>query len=193
VAASETGLTEREVRTCFSTLQGLSNIGVKTTNRYSIVTICNWDLYQCAENENDQQTTSKRPANDHYTRTKELKEVVLNKEIESKITEFWASLVAEFGFAAIKKLTPRRRRHIAARIADGSVSDVGAIAEEIRKSAFLRGENPRGWRMDFDWLFGGEANILKILEGKYRDGKFAGRNREGAGYLAESRNQLSGL
>ena len=74
-----TGLSERKVRTSLARLENTHEIEVKSSNKFSIVTICNYDRYQtqddierpaeCPTNDpqNDQQTsrrtTSKRPTN----------------------------------------------------------------------------------------------------------------------------------
>lgn len=72
-AAEETGLSEREIRTILDFLRKAGNLTIKTTNKYSIITIINWTTYQGEEIENDQlndqQVTSKRP----HTNIKELK------------------------------------------------------------------------------------------------------------------------
>ena len=59
--ASDLEQSEREIRTSLSRLQELGIIDQQTTSKYSIYTIVNYGVYQDA----DQQTTSKRPANDH--------------------------------------------------------------------------------------------------------------------------------
>ena len=45
------------------------NETIKSTNKFSIITICNWDTYQSQDLENDQlndqQLTNKRPTTDH--------------------------------------------------------------------------------------------------------------------------------
>ncbi len=50
-------LSERAIRTAFSHLRATGEIAVKTTNKYSIVTILNFDTYQTPEMETDQQPT----------------------------------------------------------------------------------------------------------------------------------------
>lgn len=42
----------------------------------------------------------------------------------------------------------------------------------IEKSAFLRGQNDRGWRADFDWLVT-PAKFIRVLEGRYGNGAHA--------------------
>ena len=55
------------------TLQDMRNLTIKTTNRFSIVTICNWGVYQTAvlENDqaNDQQLTNSCPTVDQQLTT----------------------------------------------------------------------------------------------------------------------------
>ena len=67
--SQQTGLSPRQIRTCLHRLQESQELTIKTTNRFSIITICNYDKYQVAESDSDQQSdqqaTSKRPASDH--------------------------------------------------------------------------------------------------------------------------------
>lgn len=44
--SEETLLTKREIRTAISHLKTTGEVTVKTTNRYSIFTVINYDLYQ---------------------------------------------------------------------------------------------------------------------------------------------------
>lgn len=65
-------LTERQTRTCISRLKSTGEVSVKTTNRFTIITICNYDRYQndnlANDGQNDgqnvTQTTDKRRTND---------------------------------------------------------------------------------------------------------------------------------
>lgn len=72
-AAIELGMSERNVRTCLDFLSKSQNLTIKTTNKFSIITICNWDIYQSQNFLNDQQKdqppTNKRPTNDQQTTT----------------------------------------------------------------------------------------------------------------------------
>jgi hypothetical protein len=72
-AAEETGLTEREIRTIIAFLIKCENLTIKTTNKFSIITVVNWPIYQSDEikndHQNDQPLTSKGP----HTRIKALK------------------------------------------------------------------------------------------------------------------------
>ncbi len=54
-AARELKSTERRIRTCLEKLKSMQNLTIKATNKYSIISIVNWDTYQQYENKNDQQ------------------------------------------------------------------------------------------------------------------------------------------
>jgi len=86
-AAEETGLSEREIRTIVELLKKSGNLTIKTTNKFSIITIINWPTYQADvegnDQLNDQQPTSKRP----HTRIKELKNKETPGEILSEIPD----------------------------------------------------------------------------------------------------------
>ncbi|GAB6126267.1 hypothetical protein [Humidesulfovibrio idahonensis] len=68
VAAKETGLSERTVRTCISTLSKLGNLVITSTNKFSILTIEKWEDYQSTVQLATSKTTSKRPTGDHIQR-----------------------------------------------------------------------------------------------------------------------------
>ena len=45
-ASKETGLTEQQIRTILAFLRKAGNLTIKTTNKFSIITIINWPTYQ---------------------------------------------------------------------------------------------------------------------------------------------------
>lgn len=71
--SKKTGLTAQNIRTCLEKLENSQIINRQSTNKYTLVTICNYESYQAigsidqqtANNQvtNDQQTTNKRPTN----------------------------------------------------------------------------------------------------------------------------------
>lgn len=46
------------------------------------------------------------------------------------------------------------------------------VFELIKGSAFLKGNNPRNWKITFDWLVDNDKNVLKVYEGNYESGAF---------------------
>ena len=73
----ELGMTEQEIRTAISHLKSTNDITCKSTNKYTLITICNLVDYTEEKNENNQQintqnnqqTTSKQPTNNQQTTT----------------------------------------------------------------------------------------------------------------------------
>jgi uncharacterized phage protein (TIGR02220 family) len=68
-AVKELKLTERNIRTCLKMLKAYGSLTIRTTSRYSIISIVNWGHFQSHEELGDQPddlpTTSSRPADDH--------------------------------------------------------------------------------------------------------------------------------
>lgn len=65
--SEETCLTKREIRTAISHLKMTGELTVKTTNRYSVFTIQNYDFYQSFDIQSDTQKTNKGQSNDNLT------------------------------------------------------------------------------------------------------------------------------
>lgn len=72
-AAKELNTTERKIRTSLELLKKADFLTVKTTSKFSIITIVNWHSYQDErpasdqqnDQQHDQQATNKRSTNDH--------------------------------------------------------------------------------------------------------------------------------
>jgi len=72
-AADDTGLTEREIRTIIDHLKNTGNLTIKTTNKFSIITVMDSDRCQSDKIENDQ--TNDKPMSNKcpHTNTEEQK------------------------------------------------------------------------------------------------------------------------
>lgn len=66
-----TGLTTQQVRTCLSRLERTGEITRKSTNKFTIISVCNFDNYQSDE-ELDQQTNNKQITNNQQTNNKQI-------------------------------------------------------------------------------------------------------------------------
>lgn len=71
--SSETGLTDREIRTAISHLKKTGEVTSKTTNKFTVFTVVKYDLYQTSDKQNDRQLTGNRHSNDKQTTTIEEK------------------------------------------------------------------------------------------------------------------------
>lgn len=78
--SEQTGLSEREVRTCLKRLKSTQEITISTTNMFTVIILNNYDSYQSDDSSDgqvdnrqstdnqpspDQQTTNERPTSDH--------------------------------------------------------------------------------------------------------------------------------
>lgn len=78
-ASKELKISEQSIRTFVEFLKTSQNITIKTTNKYSIISIVNWDTYQNEETSTNQQInqqlTNNQPTTNHkQERKKEKKE-----------------------------------------------------------------------------------------------------------------------
>lgn len=81
------------------------------------------------------------------------------------VLEAWNDMAGRLGLSKAK-LTPDRRRKLNARIRQHGVEDWTEAISAVERSSFLRGENDRGWRADFDFLLQ-PASFNKLIEGSY--------------------------
>lgn len=77
----------------------------------------------------------------------------------------------------VMQITEKRRKAVKARIGEYSKNDVLKVFEKVFESSFLRGNNNRSWRADFDWIFR-PSNFTKILEGGF-DNNSKSKENEG--------------
>lgn len=170
--------TEREIRTGLSRLVDLSIISIETTNRYSIYTIENYGVYQDSDQQNDQQMTIKRPADDHQTTTKQECNNLSIKECNIP----YQQIVDAFNFKLTRlpnviQLTEKRK---------SSIKQIWNMNQNYKnleffenffdyanKCNFLFGENKSKWTASFDWIFN-KNNFVKIIEGNYESKELIG-------------------
>lgn len=67
--SSELGMSEQAIRTSLNKLKSTSEITIKPSNKYSIISITNWDLYQATNQQDNQQATNKQPTTNQQLTT----------------------------------------------------------------------------------------------------------------------------
>lgn len=67
--ATELGLSTQQVRTALKKLESTGEISKKSTNKFTVVTIANWEEYQLCDGNvtNEQQTNNKRITNEQHS------------------------------------------------------------------------------------------------------------------------------
>lgn len=88
--SEETGLSIQQIRTAIEKLKSTGEITDESTSQYRIVTICNYDKYQCNQNTNQQaiqqseQQTNNIQITDHQQANNNNKEYKKERNIEEK-------------------------------------------------------------------------------------------------------------
>lgn len=106
--AESLGISERSVRTSLNHLKTTNEITIKTTNRFSIISIVNWEKFQGMEEKMTNKMTNKpslnRPTSDQQVTTyKEIKNI-RNKEEKNKFNQFqqteydWDEINRQIGY-----------------------------------------------------------------------------------------------
>lgn len=65
-------------------------------------------------------------------------------------------------------LSNKRKRDTEARLKEYTLDDFRKAFMKVENTAFLRGENERGFRATFDWLIK-DGNMAKVMDGNYDD------------------------
>ncbi len=171
-AAAETGLSERETRTALGSLVTRQNLTIKTTNKFSIVSIVNWNTYQDSKNGNDQQndqhSTSKRP----HTRS------VFNKlktpdEISSEIS----SLALKF-FPFEKELFDRVRKAISSTRKTGKIKDTVILSMLRSWGRYTPVQVEKGIRIYLEKSYHLQGKDERYLLGVIRSQKKSGGSKK---------------
>lgn len=95
--ANELGFTRQQIRTAMSKLKSTNEITTESTNRYTVVTIVNWDDYQIYEepptNKSTNELTNEQPTdNQQITNKQPQRKNKRNKEyIYAHFDKFWAA------------------------------------------------------------------------------------------------------
>ncbi len=185
--AHETGLTEKVVRRCLTTLVRTGEISVRTTSQYSLITICKYAEYQGGRDAVDQEGASKRPAMGQQTAINNKERESNNKEASLRSDSLsvhaptksdekidYQAFIAFFNqtmtgkvIPQISRLTKKRQGMLNARVREYGKDSVVMVVRKAANSCWLNGGGGQ-FVANFDWLFS-PANFIKVLEGNYDD------------------------
>ena len=80
----------------------------------------------------------------------------------------WNEFALKNSLSKISSLSESRKKRLEARLRNGDFKRLfNQALEEIQKSQYLLGS--KGWKVSFDWLIKNDENILKVVEGNYKD------------------------
>ncbi len=69
--AQDLGFTEQQIRSALKKLESSQELTIKTTNKFSVITVNNWEEYQSLEDEATNTLTNKQPTNNQQITTYE--------------------------------------------------------------------------------------------------------------------------
>jgi hypothetical protein len=183
------GLTDMKVRTALEHLKSTGEITIKTTSKFSIITINNYDFYQDDNTQNNNQITSKEHTDNNQitsqkhtnnnsgtmqqgnNKTKKQGNNTLSSDLVEETASFdFNSIVELFHFLCpslekVSRLTKKQKNDIlkANTVLNG---DFTSLFNRVEKSDFLKGIKGNWNGATFGWIFVPE-NLEKILSGRY--------------------------
>lgn len=160
--ASTTGLSAQQVRTSLKRLISTSEITSKSTNRFTIITVCKYDSYQLNEESinkqnnkpnNNQATNEQQTDNKQITTTADIKNTRYKESISSDIDE----KVSELESAA-KKVTCQKRDALDTSFVDEELRPIFLRFLEMRKKIGKPLKTPKGIKDRYN-------NLIKLSGG----------------------------
>jgi hypothetical protein len=166
------GISRCKLLRMFSILRADEILNTKPNNKFTIVTICNYNLYNPPTDDN---RTTNDTTSDTTTRTTDEHQVnndrtLLNNDKNdnndnseslvlseppkaparnqigqaeaSEIVSRWNTLATEFGLCTVQKLSPKRTKALNARKKDGMIERLEEVFSRIKASPFLQGLKP---------------------------------------------------
>lgn len=177
--SKDCGLSEQQIRTAINKLQSTREI---TSNKTPLGTLFTINML-IDEKKSTSKTTEDQPQNNQGSTSNQpekqsQKPKTKNKDNDyEEIKRLFNAMPTEF--TEVKSLSSKRKSHIAARIKDHGIEKLGEVFRLASESNFLNGDNPSGWKANFDWILN-PNNFIKILEGNYvnKQKKYTGKNAD---------------
>ncbi|MEY8367583.1 hypothetical protein AALA24_02330 [Anaerovoracaceae bacterium 42-11] len=171
------------------TLCEFGMISIKAENKFSVVTVENWEKYQCLDSETEKETEKKRKRNGKQTETDKNDKNVKNDKEDIYTSDFQEIADAYnricHSLPKCTTLSDKRKKALHARLKSGfRPSDFEEVFRKAEESDFLSGRKGK-WKAGFDWLIN-ENNMIKVREGNYDNRKEQGND---TGYLAAESTQ----
>lgn len=86
---------------------------------------------------------------------------------QAMAVSIWNEMATTSGLSAIQRLTEPRAKSLKARLIEcGGIEGWRIAIVKVRDSPFLRGENDKGWKADFDFVLQAKS-FTKLMEGSY--------------------------
>jgi hypothetical protein len=166
--ADRWGWSKTKVRAFLKLLQDEQMIVKKSDNKKTTINIVNYSSYADFETAKELQKDNKK------TSKKQQKNTINNDNNENNynnyiyIKDIYNEICVSFPRLTV--LSEKRKREIKARLKTYSIEQIKEVFIKAEKSDFLKGQNARNWRANFDWLIN-DSNMAKVLDGNYDNRK----------------------
>jgi|GEM_PF-4425214 len=196
ICSKETMVSEKSVRRCLQSLKSANRVAIKSSNKFSIVSIINWSEYQddevISENKKGQQKgqqgASKGPARGHKQSHRTHKELERESTSVDSLGEIGPQAIPKTPPCPVEKIIELYHQHLPASprvqiLSEASRKSVvgrwrenqerqnlewwADLFKEMAMSDFLSGRAGK-WLVYFTWIFKPE-NFSKILNGAYKN------------------------
>lgn len=163
--AKKTGLTSQQARRAIKNMQNTGEITVKTTNKYSLVSIIKWKQYQFDNRLQTSQNADKQQTNAHSNNTKqeykEIKKLDTNVSNGSKSRNPFVDIVlSEFQNSFSFKPTDKKPRFVAHNFSKNIQAFLKVFNPDITEKRFTK-----VIRTYLDWLLTQDyANKIETLD-----------------------------
>lgn len=156
--AKELGCSERNIRTALKHLISTGEVTSKATNKYRIITVCNYDKYQSTDRQTDRQVTGNRQASDRQVTADEE-----NKEIKNKRS----NNIYATSFEEVWKIYPKKKEKSASYKAYKARINDGYTEEELleaTKTYVAECEKTGQWVKTAKTFFGRNTPFIDYLK-----------------------------
>lgn len=156
--AKELGCSERNIRTALKHLISTGELTSKATNKYRIITVCNYDKYQSSDRQTDRQVTGNRQTSDRQVTADEEYKEIKNK----RSNNIYAS-----SFEEIWKIYPKKKEKSASYKAYQARLKDGFTEEELfraTKAYVTECEKTGRWVKTAKTFFGSNTPFIDYLK-----------------------------
>jgi hypothetical protein len=174
---AQTGLSEQSVRTCLNKLKSTGEITIKTTSRFSVITICNYGTYQDQQptinqeinQQSNQQLTNNQPTTNHKQECKELKNDKEDKNTIIKGFEsFWKAYPKKVGKGKCEEWWVKHKPDALLLAKMLSAVEKQRLWEQWTKKDGQFIPMPATWLNQKRWEDEGVVGVTTEKEGKYK-------------------------
>lgn len=164
--SKETGLTIQQTRTALTNLQSTSEITIKTTNKYTYISINNYDKYQGVTSKySSSQPTNNQQTNQQITTTTDNIDIKNNRLGE--FIDYFNQKAGGKHYQAtdsVSVLFSKREKKF-------GFENLLLAVNNLFSNPFMKGENDRGWCADPTYLLRNEAQVDRFLNATPRPTK----------------------